>query len=284
MYKMDKRLLGIVIIYYPKIEIIKNIESYLCVVEKLIIWDNTPNGFNDFDLPNNGKIEIIGDKVNRGIGIPLNIAVEIAKKEGYTHVLSMDQDSYFEYGECSVYWTAILEKGDIAIYSPNYCIDNNALFAQKQFFTEVEKSMTSGSIYPVNLFEIIGVFRDDLFIDLIDTEISLRAKRHNIKTWVYTPVCLNHKLGNKGRICKLLWKQFNSNEYSPLRTYYIVRNGIIVKKEYPLATCWDSYFSHWIYNRLLLIVFFENQKFKKIRCLFMGVFHGLVGRTGSYYK
>ena len=90
------KTLGIVIFYYPTDEVWKNIASYIDLLDKLIIWNNTPGNQLDLHLPTwEEKIVLMGVGKNLGIGKALNKAILYAKENQYDYLLTMDQDSHF---------------------------------------------------------------------------------------------------------------------------------------------------------------------------------------------
>lgn len=275
------KLLGIVILYYPTDKVYNNILSYLPFVDQLIVWQNSTCD-EDFlsSLEENPKIIKMGNGCNVGIGKALNIAISFAEKYKYTHLLTMDQDSRFVNDNFRLYLKVIKESRSKSIFSPNYLIHEKELFTNIGEFIEVETTMTSGSMYPIEIFSEIGVFREDFFIDAIDTEFSLRAKKNGITTYVIPSVYLIHGAGYQKTKHKFLWKTFFPNEYSPVRCYYIVRNGIITKHLYPWAN-WKGFMYYWFYKRLFFVICYEDSKFAKIKGLLYGFYHGMIGKTGE---
>ena len=91
------RLLGIVITYYPNVEETKrNIMTYIEYVDKLIIWENTPlDDRSEFkiSMPEyENKILYMGEQENMFIEYPLNCAIKFGQENGFTLLLTMDQD------------------------------------------------------------------------------------------------------------------------------------------------------------------------------------------------
>ena len=257
------KLLGIVVLYYPNEDLVDNILSYLPFLDQLVIWDNTPKEFQKKirieDAILQDKILYWGENDNVGLGKAFNQVIDYATREGGTHLLTMDQDSFFVENDFAKYVDAI--KGEeIAIFSPNYIIQDKKLYPEQKTLLEVEYSMTSGSIYPVAIFNEIGGFRCDFFIDIIDIEFCLRAKKSGIPTKIITGVNLNHKLGYKKKKHRFLWKTISPNEYSPIRSYYMIRNSLVTKKLYPEANVWKGYLSYYFYQRIFFVVLYEKNK------------------------
>jgi len=272
------KLLGIVILYYPQDDVVTNINSYIGVLKELFVWDNTPCGCG-IDFPKNEKIKRMGVNENVGIGNALNEAVKYAKANHFTHILTMDQDSYFINEDFKKYIETITQTNKKAIFVPNYLINGQALFNNQNSLIETEGSMTSGSVYPVDIFNEIGLFREDFFIDSIDDEFSFRSKKNGILTLAIPFVFLFHQAGYQKKKYKFLWKTFFPNEYSPIRSYYIIRNGLISRKLYNKPT--QEFLFYFFYKRIIFIICYESNKWQKIKGLIIGYMHGKMGKTGK---
>ena len=124
------KILGIVILYHPDDAAAGRIASYLPVLEKLLIWDNTPGGGQAARCIPPGtpreKCIVCGTGANEGIGRPLNEAVRRAAAEGCTHLMTFDQDSRFLPGEARRYVDRVaeLEAGGEAVFSTNYLLES----------------------------------------------------------------------------------------------------------------------------------------------------------------
>ena len=90
------RIYGIVVTFFPKCDIIKNINSYLPYISKLMIIDNTP-GKSDVikELAEKYYFLTVFNDQNRGVAFALNQGAEAAVKKNYNWLLTMDQDSCF---------------------------------------------------------------------------------------------------------------------------------------------------------------------------------------------
>ena len=92
------KIAAVVITYFPDIkDTIANIGLYIHHVDKLIVWDNNTAAEGDKFRPEYDayadKIEFMGTGKNEGIAFVLNRCIEWATGNGYTHLLTMDQDS-----------------------------------------------------------------------------------------------------------------------------------------------------------------------------------------------
>lgn len=281
------KLAGITIIYYPEEDLSDNIQSYIQFVDKLILWDNTPSG-NDTPgkriFPFEDKIVRMGTGVNAGIGEALNQAIAYAGENGYTHLLTMDQDSAFQ-GDSFKRYTEFIDanpdKSINAFFTPNYLMKTCQSFPVEEKWSRIKDFMTSGTIFPLPVIDKVGLFRADFFVDTIDIEYALRARSKGIEIIALHAVVLKHGAGYQGNGYKLFGKTYYPNEYSPMRTYYMIRNALITYREFPDRKMEKDYFRYWLYKRFCFIILFEKDKIRKLKALLYGYIHGKKGITGK---
>lgn len=278
-----KKIVGIVSSFYPDIqELAKNIKTYLHGLDHLIIWENTPSTDSKIveilQLLDSVIIEIRRTGKNEGLAKPFNEAVRWAKQNDFDFLLTMDQDSYFPKNEFERYFELIESNPDnrIGVYAPN----RNLILNPTVNFMEIRTAISSGALYPVKIFEKIGLFNEDFFIYMIDIEFCLRASRNNFKTVCVTPVTLLHKEGYAEK-SKL---GLSVSHYPAQSSYYIIRNTILTWKLYPeFTTSTDriNFYRYKIGYRLIKIIF-EKQRFKKFKAIFFGLMHGFTSKSGQF--
>ena len=275
------RILGIVILYYPDEKTKSNIESYSIYLDKLIVWNNTPQkGATDLFFSNHENIVPMGTEKNEGIGKPLNEAVKYAIQHNYTHLLTMDQDSSFLPEKFQTYLEVVKqnENSFIGLFSPG----NNSPEGEHPYsIIEIERIITSGTIYKIHVFREVGLFRDDYFIDAIDAEFSLRVRRTKIQIVRIMDICMQHVLGNKIEK-KVGFIKMQSLNYSPMRTFYIIRNHLITRLDYPEYKNIAYMMKLFVVKRFFAILFIESDKRAKLKALFRGLFCGLTKNMQSY--
>ena len=292
------RLLAVVVLYHPDAELTANVNSYLPWVERVLLWDNTPAdarrplSLASFSHPE--RIEMRGCGDNVGIDPALNDAARYALEHGYTHLLTMDQDSRFPDGEFQRYVNTVLSYRDEhtdrkvadgvgAIFSVNYYLrsQHTTLYPQEASVVRVSSAMTSGSIYPVSLFRELGLFMEGLFVWGIDCEYCWRAARRGIPTYCFRDILLQHDLGYQRQKHRLLGREVFPNEYPPARTYYNVRNGIILHRLYPDFLNLKAHLRYHMWKRIVFVLLYEQQKCAKWRALWDGWRDGRRGRLGK---
>lgn len=287
------KLTGIVILYYPSEAVVENLSTYIGQLDGLMLWDNTPREEKkELDLSPLGeqqkKIQLYGVGRNVGIGEALNHAVDYAVARGFTHLLTLDQDSRFADGDFERYLQAIKAYGEnkTVIFSTNYFIKSQQapMYPQTDTVDEVYSAMTSGTIYPLELVARVGQFMESLFVWGVDCEYCWRAKRKGYPTLCFKNILLVHELGYQKRKRRLLGKEVFPNEYGPARSYYNVRNGILLHRLYPDRLNLKAHLHYHFYKRMVFIVLYEQQKFQKLWALLCGYKDGLIRRSGQWKR
>jgi rhamnosyltransferase len=269
------KICAVVVTYFPDVvESINNIKRYINGVDHLIIWENTPENervkYRITLQEYTERISYMSTGKNEGIAYALNRAVEYARENGYTHLLTMDQDSQwvdFKYFKS----LAVTNEGVFSLACPNV-----SSRWKHETVSDAKACITSGSLFDLLIFERIGLFREDYFIDAVDTEFCYRIRKNNEKILVFGQTSLVQRFGEPTKVLG-----HSISNYSSFRTYYIVRNHLWLWREYPDII--DSNQKEWILKtniiyRLVLILLFEKDKLPKLYRLMLGVKDGLFNR------
>lgn len=268
------KLLGIVITYFPDMDVTShNICSYLDEVDELIVWENTPLIEREkyrINFPiNSKKVTYMGVNDNVCIAHPLNKAIEYGLQNHFTHLLMMDQDSCFELNHFKRYKEIIKKNKDICFIfgsNPNYLYQPPTDKPKR-----VKTLITSSTVIDLKIISKIGFFREDYKIDCVDYEFCFRAAQLGFFSYMINSVLLHQEFG---KLHKTVLGYYTSN-YPPFRLYYITKNNIKLRREYP----------GFIGNREMLsrilkptfkILLHEDNKIQKFKAIFRGVIDGLL--------
>jgi len=235
------KLAGVVVTYYPdKQELEKNIHSYLRSLDILYVIDNT-----DKDDPVlavaiksiSSKIVYIANRKNTGIGAALNKAAAAALRGGYTWLLAMDQDSYFQDEQLVLYQktflTSFFHRTDVAALAPSYVKEKHLEPAGTDAHKEVKAVITSGSLINLEIWNRLKGFEEKLFIDEVDHEYCYRAIHEGYHVILLPNIYFEHSLGTTrqaGYFGPIARK--NRRVYPAARVYFMVRNYLYVRKKY----------------------------------------------------
>ena len=195
-----------------------------------------------------------------------------AIKDNFNWLLTLDQDSKIN-NEIIAQMVEFLKQNNcknIGLISPYHDI---VTFDEKPEM-KVEKKlevMTSGNIINLKAYEVVGGFKDWLFIDCVDIEYGMNLNLHNYKVLRLNYIVMPHKLGNS-QIVNFFWKKVIISNHNATRRYYMIRNALYVnelyKSKYPK-------YCHMLLRAQLgqikRIIFLEDDKFQKIKMTIKGV-------------
>lgn len=275
---------GVVVLYNPDQRVLSNIDACLRQVELLYIIDNS--SIENFKLreiySGNAAVEYVFNNGNIGIAAALNIGALKALEKGFTHILTMDQDSVIPDGmvkELSNIQTMYPKAAMIAPYHVNPV--HNKLPSDSNVH-EVATVMTSGSLLNLEAYRDAGEFMEKLFIDYVDHEYCLRLIERGYLILQVNSLHMSHNLGSV-TIRKVFTKEIYPTNHSPLRLYYRTRNRLLVRRLY--GRMHPNYIrqdNRDFLVELFKVIFFEKQKMEKIRMILKGIAHYRRGIFGKY--
>jgi rhamnosyltransferase len=144
-------------------------------------------------------------------------------------------------------------------------------------------AQTSGSLMPIQVFADEGLYREDLFIDLVDYEFCLRVAAHGWRMVSCQAAVLYHEPGNVKQISVLGILRVTTSNYSPLRKYYAMRNGIWTIKTYGLLyRCWAFDHAYAMLKDIARTLLFEGNRTATILMWLRAVVDVLRSRLGRY--
>lgn len=222
---------GVVVLYNPDDQFFENIKTYLHQVDKLYVVDNSDKPLINVSqyIGQISKIHYIKNEGNKGIAYALNVASQAAIVDGYSHLLTMDDDSQ----------APIDMVEDMISFHNKYPYSNKlgiiSVSHSKPFrhgeYKKVLFTMTSGNIVNLHAYQKVGAYNEKLFIDHVDHEFGIRLNLLDYEVIEIAGVKLIHRLGTSKSIYLLGYK-YNFVSHSPLRLYYFTRNGFYIINSY----------------------------------------------------
>ena len=274
----------LIITYNPGTSVLGVIDLLLNDINYLIVVDNNSQGQSQnviSHIADDSRVRLLHNQENVGVAKALNQGVAIAKNMGYEWVLTFDQDTrplHDIFKIITDVYTAYPEKhkiGAIGVnfinaYSKSYChVEDNKEYKERDYL------ITSGCLLSIDAFYYIGGFREDLFIDNVDIEYSLRLKRHGKVSIISRKYGMSHKVGSP-KMIRLFGVNIISSNHDRLRRYYMARNHMILVKEYlvrnPYFIAKASYFFILDLIKLLLV---DDDKLNKISASVKGIIEGV---------
>ena len=239
----SENTLAIIVTYHPDAQFPERLKVIAEQVKSILVVDNCSNELaiemlhTSVDTLNG---HLILNSENLGVAKALNIGIEHALAEGYSWALLFDQDT--------VPGASLLEglrraydgfpvKEKIAVIGANY-IQTSTGFPRKQpdrsnngIWIERRAVITSGSLVSLSIYQVLGPFRDEYFIDAVDLEFCLRARVNGFKVIMTGEPLMTHDVG-RTVLRRFFWTSSGTSNHSGLRRYYIIRNQIDMAKRY----------------------------------------------------
>lgn len=261
-----KSILAIIVTYNPDItELEKNIISIKEQVSRLVVFDN--NSINKEEIKricSEKSIEIILSEINVGLGKAYNEVLEKYYKE-YCYFTTFDQDTKIPFGVIDRLIDILEENPKIGCIGPNFSrnpeqIDVNGDIIYKKVIIQ------SCSVFRGELYEKVGAFNEEYFIDSVDFEYCLRILKEGYKVGMYDGINIHHQLGHEKTTAGV--KYISHNE---IRNYYIARNHIAITK-----TFWRD-FPFFILKKNIFFflhiakIFFLERNIEKLHYVMKGI-------------
>ncbi len=279
-------IIGVVVVYNPNIEkLIDNVNCYIQNIDKLLLWQNSSITNEDKkkiidECSCSEKIVFSGNGSNRGLDVAFNEALEVASKEKYIYLMTMDQDSTWLEFDKYLSTIASVKNDRIAIFGPQV-INAFDVVDYKHKECSIETAdfvISSGAIYKVNIISLIGGFSEGYFIDAVDEEICFRAKKRGFETVRVNTAKLLQEFGTYKKR-SVFGRTIASSNYSAFRYYYIVRNhiwlaksGLLDKQQRRLTL------RNYVFSLSVKVLLLEENKVRKIISIIKGIGAGFFSK------
>lgn len=245
------------------------------------------------------KFDLIELQTNAGIAVAHNRGIEFARELKVSHVLLMDQDSVAQADMVEHLLLAhhqLSQQFSVSAVGPRFAPTDRTFrpyFVQLGwfFFNKVycegctqpvptDFLISSGSLMSIEAIDVIGNMDEELFIDHVDTEWFLRAASKGYLSFGVCDSTMRHALGS-GLISSGFAKR-RIPLHSPLRHYYVFRNSMaLLKRRYP-STKWRINNLYRLVAMFVFFVLYAPQRLLRVRMIFTGIWHGLIGRMGKF--
>ena len=142
---------------------------------------------------------------------------------------------------------------------------------------EVDHLITSGCMVPIPVWQDVGSFLDDLFIDYVDIEWSLRMRHLGWHLFGVGGAMLTHSIGDK----VAQWWAWQFPWHSPLRHYFIFRNGTYLQRLPHISLGWKLFDALQLAKKLVIFTLVGRPRSAHLRAMLCGICDGLGGRLGA---
>ncbi|TQK19001.1 rhamnosyltransferase [Microbacterium sp. SLBN-154] len=218
----------------------------------VVVDDGSPERYGAvLDEVRSAGAHVIRLAENSGIGAALNSGIRHALRHGADEIVTFDQDSVVSAG----FIVALQSAADsarthghrVGPVVPEFFADVRQVRREHADGTlEARHAIQSGMLLAAAFLADVGLMREDLFIDLVDTEFEMRSTSAGFMTVAARGLRLEHSLGRRyarlvfGRPVRLPGIPPVVTLSTPFRYYYRVRNRLVVN-----GTLWRGHIG-WV--------------------------------------
>lgn len=284
-----KKIYSILVAYNPDTEELNQAVERLKKQTDIVIVCNN----SDYDVKfEDEQVKVFNFSENLGIAKAQSIGMKWAFENGAEFILQMDQDSIphddlvEKLLEC---YEELTEKGYKVGLVGSQDYDKDTKEQSKSIINKEEiingtscaivpDIISSGSLIPKTIYDLIGGMDDDLFIDIVDFEYCWRIREKNFLIVKNKDALLAHKLGDGE---KKLFVSISVNIGSPFRHYYQFRNILTMMNRNYVPFKWKI--SQLVKLLMKLIFYPLGLKDGRVRFRYMilGIKDFLVGKRGK---
>ena len=286
----EKGVCAVAVTYHPDAGLPQRFSRILRQVGRLVIVDNGSGEAETTMLREfaaNPSVTLILQFANRGIASALNTGTYHATTLGFKWVLLLDQDSFVDddmVHTLIAVQAAFPERDRLAVVGSGFRTTDEATgqsTGESDGWEDAESVITSGSLIPLETHAAIGAFREEFFIDYVDTEYCFRARAKGYRVIRTRKPIMSHSIGAITRH-RVLWLNKWTFNHSPDRRYYIARNNTVMLREYGhhAMGLWALKSFGRSVRLCKRIALYEEMKIPKIMAVAQGWWHGIRGRMG----
>jgi rhamnosyltransferase len=287
-----KDVCAIVVTYHPDSDAPARIGRVLRQVGELVVVDN---GSDEAELTTlralaaNPLVTLVLNSANLGVARALNIGIQRALTLGFTWALLLDQDSGIDDDMVTTLFSvhaAYPDRDRLAVIGAGFRDVNLPLQGPNaetpgDGWDEAESVITSGSLISLKVHAVVGAFRDEFFIDYVDTEYCFRARAKGFRVIRTRKPIMSHAIGAITRH-NVLWMNKWTFNHSAERRYYIARNDTVLLREYGhyVLGLWALKSFGRCVRLCKRIALYEQMKTRKMAAVAQGWWDGVRGHMG----
>jgi rhamnosyltransferase len=263
-------------------------------VGHIVIVDNGSDELTRRELnriAGSDSVTVILNDRNECLARAFNQAVKWARDKGFQWLLTLDHDSQATPGMIDKLVEAYLvlqRQGtqNAGVVAANPFDQNTQVFITGCHPREgggmpLDEGdvISSGSLIQLRVFDVIGLFNEDLFIYYVDVDFCLRLGRAGFRVYLCPEAVLLHKEGSKKRR-KFLWRHAYYDHYGKHARYYLTRNTIYMMKKHDLTFTYISWMVRRTCKDHVKILLFDEERFSVLWFSLRGLIDGLKGKVG----
>jgi rhamnosyltransferase len=272
--------------FHPDRNIANNIAAVARQVDRVIVVDDSgsdPEGFwESLTLPSNVTVRV--NTENKGIAASLNSGISEALEAGAGYLLTVDQDTPVAadlvHGLLSALELAKDESPSFLAAAPATVNGNAYGYSHSHLGRRCSiEVLQSGLILSAEVVRRVGTFREELFIDGVEADFTIRMHQAGVHVLLVAGVNLTQNLGAPTTVT-ILGRTIPTNNHPAFRRYYITRNRLTLFKDYArIEPAWTRMAAKRLAKQSVIAVF-EPDGGRKLASILIGAIHALRHRLG----
>lgn len=243
-----------------------------------------------------GTVRYLVNASNLGVAAALNRGVMIAWEMGASHVLLSDHDSLPAPDMLQTLHRtlAVLEASGRRVAAVGPMFSDRLRPSDSPFVRvvggrfrpvpagsaeaplQLDYLITSGSLISRAAWDAIGPMNDALFIDYVDIEWGLRARRLGWSCYGEPAARMSHAIGSAPR--RVFGREITV--HTPARLYYQTRNAVFLLRHPEVPHEWKRALRAALLPRSIAYPLVVSPRLENLRMILLGFYHGLRGRMG----
>ena len=285
----EQKICAVIVTFHPSPKMLMSIPEVMKQVHGLVVVDNgsNPPALDPLRiLTKQAGFHLIENGQNLGIAEALNRGARWAIDTGYPWVILFDQDSNLTAGFVDSMFETLWshpQRDRIGSLHPTYVDQKTGKEANVLRAEDGGpiKSMTSGSLLPAWIFDRVGWFASEYFIDEVDSEFCYRIRAAGYLVADSRKAILLHQVGRPEPFSIFGFACLPTN-HNPLRRYYMSRNRVVLYRKYfRVFPRWVLLSMYETFRETIKCFIAERQRIKKIRNFFWGTWDGMTGNMGK---
>lgn len=298
--RTPRRIVAVVVSFHPQPAPLVNLIDRLAPqVHGIVVVDNGSSCDVARPLADSGpgRARVLALGENRGVAAGLNVGIGHARASGATHVVLFDQDSEpapdMVARLCEGLDQAEAQGRRVAAVGPRFVdprTGNAAPFIRvrglrierircaAEPLVAADYLISSGCLLPMTAIDEVGPMNADLFIDYVDVEWGLRARRAGFHCLGVCAAAMRHPIGE----APIVFLGTHYPNHSPLRHYYHFRNALWLATRNWVPANWRIVDIYRLVLKYGFYGLFGSPRLAHLRMMSRGLADGLRGRLGRY--
>lgn len=207
------------VVYHAEKAFFKRLGKVLALGVHVFLFDNSPElgTCTPSSVKKKENFHYITSGKNVGLGSSLRILCATAHAHGFSRLLFLDQDTGISERTLD-FIQSYTAKLPTDLQSHYVTLVFNGTSSTSNSVTEVRLAISSGSLFNLSLLKEVGWHNEEFFVDCVDYELCIRARRRGFKIGVVnnTPD-FDHVSEQPDRALNLFGKRLLVRRYSAKR-------------------------------------------------------------------